>query len=210
MQPIFPTKNNMVKNSKYLIALCLMLVTSGLWAQTGSKFSPLQRDTEISRVTLENFLKKWDGDPLLNNIQQTNAAYTKGKGVEFNVEAPNARIFLDGRIVWSKNEDKSLMDTFYDEEIIRLQKDRLKVSVARFLQDFSTYLPQVESNEEITFQFEVKDPINKKDETPDSSPKQKLRTYQIAFSISGADLKALNSSELSQSEIENRIKTATR
>lgn len=200
----------MVKNSKYIIALGLMLITSGLWAQAGSKFSPLQRDIEISRATLENFLKKWDGDPLLNNIHQAHAAYTKGKGVEFNIEAPNARIFLDGRIVWSKNEDKSLMDTFYDEEIIRLQKDRLKLSIAKFLQDFSSYLPQVETKEEISFLFEVKDPVNKKEEAPDSSPKQKLRTYRIAFSISGEDLKALNSSELNKNEIENRIKIATR
>lgn len=206
MLQVFQTKIKMVKNSKYLIVLSLMLVTSGLWAQSGSKFSPLQRDIEISRVTLENFLKKWDGEPLLNNIQRTTTDYTKGKGVEFNIEAPNARIFLDGRMVWSKNEDKSLMDTFYDEEIIRLQKDRLKLSIAKFLQDFSNYLPQVETKEEISFLFEVKDPLYKKEETPDSSPKQKLRTYQIAFSISGADLNTFNSSELSQNEIENRIK----
>ena len=187
-----------------------MLVTSGLWAQTGSKFSPIQRDTEISRVTLENFLKKWDGDPLLNRVHETTSSYTKGKGVEFNIDAPNAMIFLDGRITWSKNQDKALMDTFYDEEIIRLQKDRLKISVARFLEDFSTYLPKVEANENISFVFSVKDPVNKSEEQPGTSPRQNLRTYQIAFSISGADLNTLNSNDLSQTEIENRIKTATR
>jgi len=201
----------MVKNSKYLIALALLLMSGGLWAQGGNgKFSPLQRDIEISRVTLENFLKKWDGEPLLNNIQQANGSYTKGKGVEFNIEAPNARIFLDGRIIWRNNEDKTLMDTFYDEEIVRLQKDRLKVSIAKFLADFNSYLPQVETSESIAFVFEVKDPANKKDEAPDSTPKQKLRTYQIAFSINGADLNTLRSGDLSQNEIESRIKTATR
>lgn len=201
----------MVKNSKYLIALVLLLISGGLWAQGGNgKFSPLQRDIEISRVTLENFLKKWDGEPLLNNIQQANGSYTKGKGVEFSIEAPNARIFLDGRIVWRNNEDKTLMDTFYDEEIVRLQKDRLKESVAKFLADFNNYLPQIETSENIAFVFEVKDPVNKKEEAPDSTPKQKLRTYQIAFSISGADLNTLKSGDLSQNEIESKIKTATR
>ncbi|NVJ48084.1 MAG: hypothetical protein HWE21_03635 [Cytophagia bacterium] len=200
----------MVKNSKYLIVLLLMLVASGLWAQSGGKFSPLQRDIEISRVTLENFLKKWDGEPLLNKVQEATAAYTKGKGVEFKIEAPNARIFLDGRITWSNQSDKALMDTFYDEEIIRLQKDRLKVSVTKFLEDFNSYLPEIESNEELSFVFIVKDPVNKKEEQPDSSPKQGLRTYQIAFSISGADLSTMKSSAWSNNEIENRIKTATR
>lgn len=200
----------MVKNSKYLIALALLFISGGLWAQGGNgKFSPLQRDIEISRVTLENFLKKWDGDPLLNNIQQANGSYSKGKGVEFNIDAPNARIFLDGRIVW-RNDDKTLMDTFYDEEIVRLQKERLKESVTKFLADFSSYLPQIETSENIAFVFEVKDPVNKKEEAPDSSPKQKLRTYQIAFSISGADLNTLKSGDLSQNEIVSRIKTATR
>lgn len=187
-----------------------MLVTSGLWAQTGSKFSPIQRDTEISRVTLENFLKKWDGEPLLNRVDETKSSYSRGKGVEFNIDAPNAMIFLDGRISWSKSPDKVLLDTFYDEEIIRLQKDRLKVSIAKFLEDFSSYLPKVETTEEISFVFNVKDPENKTEQQPGTSPKQNLRTYQIAFSISGADLNTLNSSNLSRNEIENRIKTATR
>ena len=201
----------MVKNSKYLIALVLLLMSGGLWAQGGNgKFSPLQRDIEISRVTLENFLKKWDGEPLLNNIQQANGSYTKGKGVEFNIDAPNARIFLDGRIVWRNNDDKTLMDTFYDEEIVSLQKTRLKESIAKFLADFSSYLPQIETSENIAFVFEVKDPVNKKEEAPDSTPKQKLRTYQIAFSISGTDLNTLKSGGLSQNEIESKIKTATR
>ena len=200
----------MVKYSKYLMALGLMLVVSGLWAQGGGKFSPLQRDMEISRVTLENFLKKWTGDPLLNNIRQTTSKYNAGEGVVFSIEAPNARIFLDGRISWSNNSDKALMDTFYDEEIIRLQKDRLKLSVARFLQDFSSYLPDVNENEKISFLFEVSDPVNDKDEQPAASPKQNLRTYYINFSIEGSDLKDLKITNPSLNEIENRIKTSTK
>lgn len=188
----------------------LMLVTSGLWAQSGSKFSPLQRDMEISRVTLENFLKKWDGEPLLNNIQQTSGTYSKGKGVEFKIEAPNARIFLDGRVTWSKNQDNVLMDTFYDEEMVALQKERLKYSIAKFIKDFNSYLPAIESSEEIEFLFEVKDPVNKKDEQPSASPKQNLRTYYIAFTISGTDISSLKSTELSVNQIESRIKTSTK
>lgn len=187
-----------------------MLVTSELWAQSGSKFSPLQRDMEISRVTLENFLKKWDGEPLLNNIQHASADYTQGKGIEFKVEAPNARIFLDGRITWSKNQDNVLMDTFYDEEMVGLQKERLKQSIAKFIKNFSSYLPTIDNSEEIEFLFEVKDPVNKKDEQPAASPKQNLRTYYIAFTISGTDLKSLRNTELSVDQIESRIKTSTK
>ncbi|WP_288343089.1 hypothetical protein [uncultured Roseivirga sp.] len=200
----------MVNNSKYLIAFCLMLVTSGLWAQSNSKFSPLQRDIEITRVTLENFLKKWDGEPLLNSIQHATGAYKAGAGVEFNIEAPNSRIFLDGRIAWSSHKDKTLLDTFYDAEIVNLQKNRLKMSISKFLEDFSSYLPQIKSNEIVSFVFNVKDLPAKKTEQPDTSPNENLRTYQITFSLSGADLETIKSTEMNRNEIENSIKTATK
>ncbi|WP_420385950.1 hypothetical protein [Roseivirga sp.] len=196
----------MVKNSKYIIIICFMLISTGLWAQSNnSKFSPIQRDIEISRVTLENFLKKWEGEPLLNRIEKATGLYNEGKGVEFIIDAPNARIFLDGRFIMNQ-KDKVLMDTFYDEEIVRLQRDRLKLSVASFLEDFGSYLPKINDQEEITFRFEVKDPVNQKEESPGTSPKENIRTYQIAFAIEGSALQRFIAEDSSVSEIENSIK----
>lgn len=202
----------MVRNSKYLLTLTLLAwLSTGLFAQMSkSKFSPIERDLEISRVTLENFLKKWDGDPLLNRITKANGSYTAGEGVLFSIQAPNARIFFDGRGIWNDKADQDLMDTFYDEEIIELQKTRLKQSIAKFIKDFSDYLPEVDNSESIAFQFEVSDPVNKEGELPVSTPKQNLRTYQVVYSISSNDLSTMNNTQLSISEIENIIKITTK
>ena len=50
----------MVKYSKYLFVLVGLLVTLQVSAQSNSRFSPLKRDLEVTRVTLENYLKKWE------------------------------------------------------------------------------------------------------------------------------------------------------
>ena len=84
-----------LKNSKYLIAIALMLMVNGLSAQLDTEgFSPAKRDTEVTRITFENFLKKWDGDILLNRIKKTKGTYQKGNGMTIRVEAENAQIYM--------------------------------------------------------------------------------------------------------------------
>ncbi|WP_305983394.1 hypothetical protein [Roseivirga thermotolerans] len=201
----------MVKNSNYLLtafALVFLTINTSQAQMKNGKFSPVERDLEISRVTLENFLKKWEGAPLLNRIQKTESSYTEGQGATIFIEAPNARIFLDGRMNWSRELDTDLMDTFYDNEIVALQQQRLKSSLAHFLHQFSNYLPGVKANESIIFHFDIHDPVINQEEDPATSPKQPERTYQISFSIAQADVLNIESNKLSIEQIENRIKTS--
>ncbi|MFT6873304.1 MAG: hypothetical protein ACJAVN_002324, partial [Roseivirga sp.] len=165
----------MVKNSKYIALVIIMVISTGAYAQT---FSAVNRDMEITRVTLENFLKKWDGDPLLNKIENTEADYKKGKSITFTVVAPNADILMNTQGGVFRTGDQGMMDTFYTPEIISLQQERLISAIKRFITDFNSYIPHLEGAEDLMMVFDVKDSEMKKNgETIPPSPKADTRSY---------------------------------
>lgn len=193
----------MVKNSKYsflIIGLLLCFYTQG---QT---FSAVNRDMEITRVTLENFLKMWDGEPLLNNIKDTEANHKKGEGVTFIITAPNAKIYMNTQGGIFRNGDNEIMDTFYTQEVISLQKDRLIAAIGKFVIDFSSYLPELDGNESFKVVFEVKDAEVKKDgEILPPAKGAKTRTYQLAAKWAMNDLKDLRDGKLNADQFSQKI-----
>lgn len=184
----------MVKNSKYLALVIIMVISTSAYAQT---FSAVNRDMEITRVTLENFLKKWDGDPLLNKIENTEAEYKEGKSITFTVNAPNADIIMNTQGGVFRTGDQGMMDTFYTPEIISLQQDRLISAIKRFITDFSSYIPHLEGNEDLMMVFEVKDSeVKKNGKTIPPSPKAGTRSYMITAKWTMKDLKDLKEGRL--------------
>lgn len=193
----------MVKNSKYITLIILMVVSISAAAQT---FSAVNRDMEITRVTLENFLKKWDGDPLLNKIGNTASEYKKGQSITFTIEAPNADILMNTQGGILRNGDKNIMDTFYTPEIISLQQERLIAAVKRFIADFSSYIPHLDGSEDLKMVFEVKDSEVKKDGKPiPPSPRAKTRAYMITAKWTMKDLKDLKEGQLDADQFNEKI-----
>lgn len=193
----------MVKNSKYTTLIIMMVVSISTYAQT---FSAVNRDMEITRVTLENFLKKWDGDPLLNKIENTKAEYKEGQGITFTIQAPNANILMNTQDGMFKNGDKTIMDTFYTSEIISLQQDRLISAIKRFITDFSSYIPHLEGSEDLMMVFEVKDSeVKKNGKTVPPSPKANSRSYVITAKWTMKDLKDLKAGQLGAYQFNEKI-----
>ena len=194
----------MVKNSKYLLSLIILFLGFGLHGQ--GAFSPIDRDMEITRITLENFLKKWEGEPLLNRIAKTEASHQKGEGVIFKIEAPNADIFMNTQGGMFKSGDQEMMDTFYTDEIVSLQQQRLTEAVAKFVMDFYSYMPLLQDSERFKVVFEVKDAEKKKDgEVVPPSPKSKVRTYQLIASWEMKDLNDLKNGKLKANQFSKKI-----
>lgn len=161
---------------------------------------------EITRVTLENFLKKWDGEPLLNNIKSTEAEHKKGDGVIFKVEALNAGIFMNTQGGVFMSGDNEIMDTFYTNDIVSLQQERLIQSIKKFVSDFYSYMPQLEGNEHFKIIFEVKDAeIKKEGKVIPPSSKSKTRTYILTAKWKMKDLKDLKDGKLKTSQFTEKI-----
>lgn len=171
-----------------------MVISTGAYAQT---FSAVNRDMEITRVTLENFLKKWDGDPLLNKIENTEANYKKGKSITFTVIAPNADILMNTQGGVFRTGDQGMMDTFYTPEIISLQQERLISAIKRFITDFNSYIPHLEGAEDLMMVFEVKDSeVKKNGKTIPPTPKADTRSYMITAKWKMKDLRDLKEGKL--------------
>jgi hypothetical protein len=197
----------MVENSKYLALLICLMVGIKMQAQIKTEvFSPIKRDMEITRVTFENYLKKYDEVPLLNNIRATEANYTEGKGVEITVEAPNAEILMNSQFNNFKMGDDEILDTFYTEEIIGLQQKRLEKAISRFVVEFRSYLPKLKPNETFSIVLNIADAkrtVNGKEKAP--SPKSGSRAYHLIVKIKMSDLSALDKGELSETQFSERI-----
>lgn len=169
-------------------------------------FSAVNRDMEITRVTLENFLKKWDGDPLLNKIHNTEAEYKKGESITFKVEAPNADILMNTQGGVFRAGDRNMMDTFYTPEIISLQQERLIEALKKFVTDFYSYIPHLEGNEDLNVVFEVKDSeIKKNGKVVPASPKARERAYIITARWEMKDLKDLKDGKLEAAQFSQKI-----
>ena len=197
-----------LKNSKLWITLVLMLTVNSLCAQLNSEgFSPAKRDTEVTRITFENFLKKWDGDILLNRIKETKGVYKKGDGMTIRVEAENAQIFMSVHGGSFQNADGEIMDTFFTDAMVGLQKNRLEEAAKQFIKDYKNYLPKLSDSETIRFVFEVKDQKRRKNgkEIPPSKLAHK-RTYQLEASISYSDFQRFREGNINEEALMEQIK----
>lgn len=198
----YQTRNKMVKNSKYLITLTLLVwLHCGLIAQMiNNKFSPIERDLEISRVTLENFLKRWEGKPLMNKIKKVEAEYQKDYGVKFTIEAPHAEILMINQGGRFHEGDEEIMETFYSEEILELQQQRLDTALNKFIVDFKAYLPTINPNQVLEFKINVG-----ADEEKEAKVKL-INSYEIHRQWIIKDLESLKKEEISQEEFIKRVK----
>ena len=195
----------MVKNSKYLLLALLMVLVNLATGQIGKDtYSPMKRDSEITRITLENYFKKYTDDQLLNRVVKTATHYQAGEGLKVNIDARNARIMFDNGIVWHSKQHAEIMDTFFDEEMVSLQQERLITCLLAFLRDFNSYLPQISSTEAYTFDFEVRDQV-RKDETPEETEKSKLRTYKLSITIQQKDVASLKTETTDLNTLRNKI-----
>ncbi len=191
-----------VKNSKYWILLLALLVSSPLAAQLNTEgFSPVKRDTEVTRITFENYLKKWNGEVLLNRFRETTADYKNGEGITINVVAENAHIYMSVQGGSFENADGEIMDTFFSDDMVNLQKERLKSAVEDFVVEFKNYLPKLKDSETIKFIFDVKDQKRKKNgqEVPPSKLAHK-RTYHMEASIPFKDFQAFKSGSMNEAD----------
>jgi len=199
----------MVKNSKYLISLIGLVVTLNASAQSSNgRFSPIQRDLEVTRVTLETFLQKWDGDMMLNQFKDTEASYSKGKGITITISANNADIYMSVRSGSFQSADDSILDTFFSDDMVALQKERLVNALKSFFETYKSYLPILETGEKVMISFDIKDGIrNKKDgKQIEASPLSYKRTYQLKAEISATDLEKYKSGSMSETAFNSNMK----
>ncbi len=199
----------MVKNSKYLMILVGLLVAVLASAQSNSnRFDRLHRDVEVTRVTLESYLKQWDGDIMLNHFSNAEASYKKGTGVIINVEASNADIYMSVHNGNFRNADDSVLDTFFSDDMVSLQKKRLADGLKAFLEEYKRYLPKLETGEKVLIKFDVKDRVRKsKDGKEDEpTPMEHKRTYTMAVEISAADLENYKTGSLTDEAFNRNIK----
>ena len=199
----------MVKNSKYLIMLLGLVVTLHASAQSSNgRFSPVQRDLEVTRVTLETFLKKWDGEMMLNQFKEVKAAYKKGSGITISMSADNAEIFMSVHNGNFQNADDSILDTFFSDDMIALQKERLVDALQAFFDIYKSYLPKLENGEKVLIAFDVKDRIKKEKNGKQlkPSPLAHKRTYQLKAEISASDLENYKSGSMSEDAFNSNMK----
>ena len=197
----------MIKNSKYIILMLGLLVAVQAFSQGRNRFNALDRDLEVTRVTFLSFLKKWDEGVLLNRFKGVEADYQKGTGLNVSVDAENAQIFMSVQNGNFKNADSEVLDTFFSDNMVALQQERLLKALKSFLQDYKDYLPELGSNERVRFIFEVKDhEWESKKEPREPSPQQHKRTYTLQADITTSDLEDYKKGALSRSIFEDRIK----
>lgn len=191
----------MVKNSKYLLVSLLMILSMMMQAQLSENtFDPIKRDVEISRITLENFLKQWEGKPLMNKIEKVEAEYQKDFGVKFKIEVPHADILMIHQGGTFKKGDDEMMETFYTDEIIDLQKQRLDSALNQFIVDFKTYLPTINPNQVLEFSITVG-----ADEKKESKAKL-ISSYEMLRQWTIQDLESFKKEEITQKEFIKRVK----
>lgn len=181
-----------VKNSKYSIMMVFWLLVNSLNAQLDTQdFNPAKRDTEVTRITFENFLKRWDGDMLLNRIKETTGQYKPGEGMTVKVEAENAQIYMSVQSGSFQSADGKIMDTFFNDAMVGLQKQRLEEAAKKFIVDYKNYLPKLSDGEFIRFIFEVKDQSLRKNgkEVPPSELAYK-RTYTLEARVKYSDFQS--------------------
>lgn len=189
-----------VKNSKYWILLLAIMVSSPIIAQINTEaFSSVKRDTEVTRITFESYLKQWDGEVLLNRFRETTADYKTGQGMTINIVAENAHIYMSAQGGSFENADGDVMDTFFNDDMIDLQKTRLAAAVKKFMIEYKNYLPVLKGNETIKFVFDVKDQRRKHNgkEVPATKLAHK-RTYHMEASITYSDFNAYKSGSLNE------------
>ncbi|OEK04163.1 hypothetical protein BFP71_11800 [Roseivirga misakiensis] len=161
---------------------------------------------EISKVTLDNFLKKWDGAPLINNIKGTEATHKSGEGITFTITATNARILMNTQNRFFRNGDSEIMKLFYSSQIIELQKERLLTALEEFLEDFNSYLPLLSEEEQFKVVFDVKDEEIKKDGKVIPAAKgSDQRTYQLVAKWNVEDLENFKNGKLSADQFNEKI-----
>lgn len=195
----------MVKNSKHTLLLLSLLYSVSISAQS---FNAVNRDMEITRITLENFLKKWDGDPLLNSIGKSDARHQKGEGVTFTVEAPNATILMNTSSATFRKGDNEIMDTFYTEKILTLQQERLTEAIKKFVVDFYSYMPELDNQEHFTVIFEIKDEeLERNGKILPPTANASIRTYSFKVKWTMNDLKDLKIGKLKADQFSKRITT---
>lgn len=163
-------------------------------------FDPIQRDLEISRITLENFLKQWEGKPLINKINKVEAEYQSDFGMKFRINAPYADILMINQSGRMKQSDEEMMETFYTEEIISLQKQRLDSALNQFLTDFKTYLPTINPNQVLEFSIKVG-----ADDKEESTVKL-VDSYEMLRSWKIQDVESFKKEEISKEEFIKRVK----
>ena len=196
-----------VKNSKIWMIFAALLLSSSLAAQLDQEgFSAQHRDTEVTRITFENYLKKWGGEVLLNRFRETTAAYKSGQGLTIEVLAENAHIYMSVQGGNFENADGEIMDTFFTDDMVSLQKERLQTALKKFLADYKSYLPKVKSSEQIRFVFDVKDQTKKRNgkELPPSKMAHK-RTYRLEATIAPSDFEAFRDGKMDESAFMKKI-----
>ncbi len=199
----------MVKYSKYLLTLIGLFVAFQATAQMSSdRFSPLQRDLEVTRVTLENYLKRWGGEMMLNHFDKAEAKYQKGQGVIITVEANNADIYMSVHNGSFRNADDNILDTFFSDDMINLQKQRLEEAIKSFFEAYKSYLPKLDGGEKVTITFDVKDRIRKQKngKQQEPTPLAHKRTYKMAAEISASDLENYKAGSLSEEAFNRNMK----
>ena len=173
---------------------------------SGQAFNALNRDMEISRVTLENYLKKWDGTPLLNSIKETKAVHEKGEGVTFKIIAPNAGVLMNTQGGIFRTGDEEIMDVFYSQEVISMQQDRLMKALQKFVTDFASYLPELADNENFKVIFEVEDAeVMKNGKANPPAQGAEKRKYNLVAKWAMEDLKNLRDGKLDADQFSQKI-----
>lgn len=197
----------MVKNSKYLMLMLGLVVSLSLKSQGNGNFNAIQRDMEVTRVTFENFLKKWSEEPLLNIFKDSEASYQSGRGITIKLLAENARIYMSVHNGTFKNADEEIMDTFFSDDMVNLQKERLKSSISKFLIDFKSYLPQLQASERLQFIMDVKDSPekNKPKEETSPTPMEYKRTYTLEASVPVTDFENFKNGSITAEAFKAKI-----
>jgi len=190
----------MVNYSKYLFTLAFLFLAIATNAQSNL----VNRDKEICRITLENYLKQWDEEVILNRIEGSKATYSNNT-LSFEIKAPNAQVILNAQRGLFKENDEDVLDMFYDQDMIALQQERLLKATSQFLKDFHTYLPKLETNEHINFIYQVGDKEKKDKEGNTIRLKGAAkRQYNLNIEWKMSDVKALASGDINNNEFAQR------
>ena len=134
--------------------------------------------------------------------------YRKGQGVTITIEAKNAEIYMNVHNGSFTNADHTIMDTFFSDDMVALQKERLVAAIKSFFETYKSYLPKLDNGEKILIAFDVKDRIRKEKngKQVEPSPMAHKRTYKLAAEVSATDLENYKSGSLSEEAFNQNIK----
>ena len=199
----------MVKYSKYLFLACLLISYS--YKSHSQNTKEIDRDLEISRITLENYLIQWDMAVMLNRIKKSEATYQKGEGITITIDAPNAKILINNQRGRLKEGDEEIMKAFYSTPVIDLQRNLLKRVTIDFLKDFYSYLPKIPGNEVVKIEYKVTDGNEGKEDDKSailsSEVYRELRNYKIAFAWTMNDINDVANKRIDKAQFEKRSQT---